>query len=244
MTAYRLRAVQGDIRGEIYPIVTTMILGRHVEDGGVSIGDALASRQHARIDCDEDGPAIEDLGSSNGTRVNGHRINGIRRLTTGDIITIGTTSLVLEDHLHPTAVSPVHAPEVVDDIPPAAPDDSSSDILEGSFPAELLVSLLANLPLAVLILDCQGRLLMINDHMKRLADIEVAGRHSGGEIIDMLGRQLTHPPALRNLITAADEGPVVLQLRAGGAWRTWGRPIPQGSLLCLQENGESGADGA
>ncbi len=243
MTTYRLRAVQGEIRGEIHPLTATVTLGRHIEDSGISVGDALASRRHARISCDEDGVMIEDLNSSNGTRVNGHRIDERKRLRLGDIITIGTTSLVLEDRHQPAPLSPAQTPDAIDEAPAVAADESSSEILGGRFPAELLVSLLANLPLAVLILDRQGRLLMINDHMKGLAEITVAGRHSGGEILDLLSRQLAHPPALRNLITAADEGPVILPLRNGGTWRTWGRPIPQGTLLCLQEGDPPLADG-
>jgi len=55
-----------------------------------------ASRHHARIFLDPAGCWIEDLGSTNGTLVNGERIDGSRRrLTAGDRIRIGDEELLL-----------------------------------------------------------------------------------------------------------------------------------------------------
>ncbi len=61
------------------------------------IADKMLSRQHARILKDGDGGlAIEDLGSRNGTYVNGERLVSIQPLKSGDRITVGGVTLKVE----------------------------------------------------------------------------------------------------------------------------------------------------
>jgi DNA-binding winged helix-turn-helix (wHTH) protein len=65
------------------------LVGRDV-DSVVSIASESASRRHAVIVVDERrGASIEDLGSKNGTRVNGERIHGAAALVPGDSIVVG-----------------------------------------------------------------------------------------------------------------------------------------------------------
>jgi hypothetical protein len=59
-------------------------------------GDEFASAKHARIEPRRDGVWIEDIGSTNGTFVNGARIDRPRRLTPGDVLRIGETDLRFE----------------------------------------------------------------------------------------------------------------------------------------------------
>jgi hypothetical protein len=61
----------------------------------IAIFDALISRRHARIQCDGDQAVIEDLGSRNGTRVNGVLISGPHTLREGDRIGIGSHELTV-----------------------------------------------------------------------------------------------------------------------------------------------------
>lgn len=61
---------------------------------GIVIQDSAASRQHAAIDVGSDSVTIEDLGSRNGTRVNGQRISSPHPLATGDVIGIGALEMV------------------------------------------------------------------------------------------------------------------------------------------------------
>jgi pSer/pThr/pTyr-binding forkhead associated (FHA) protein len=81
-----------------------LILGR---GPGVDIAfdDPDMSRQHARIDCEEGAPGIRDLGSTNGTFVNGAAVQAAE-LKNGDRIQLGdrTFQFVVEER-HP-------APEV------------------------------------------------------------------------------------------------------------------------------------
>ncbi|WP_240500170.1 FHA domain-containing protein [Halioglobus japonicus] len=60
-----------------------MVLGRSL-DCDLAIVTPHVSRQHARLDEAEDGLYIEDLGSSNGTVVNGKRASGRVRLRHDD----------------------------------------------------------------------------------------------------------------------------------------------------------------
>ena len=63
----------------------------------IAIGaDEYASARHARFEPRQDGVWVQDLGSTNGTYLNGARLEQPRRLTPGDIIRIGETDLRFE----------------------------------------------------------------------------------------------------------------------------------------------------
>jgi hypothetical protein len=87
--------VQGDgTRVEIGAEPIT--IGRHPESD-VVLNDAEVSRQHAEVRRDEDGTiVIVDLGSLNGTKVNGAGVKQRRPLQDGDQITIGAHTLRFE----------------------------------------------------------------------------------------------------------------------------------------------------
>jgi hypothetical protein len=58
--------------------------------------DEYASARHARFEPRQDGVWVQDLGSTNGTFLNGARLDHPRRLTLGDIIRVGETDLRFE----------------------------------------------------------------------------------------------------------------------------------------------------
>jgi pSer/pThr/pTyr-binding forkhead associated (FHA) protein len=58
--------------------------------------DEYASARHARFEPRQDGVWVQDLGSTNGTYLNGARLEHPRRLTRGDVIRIGETDLRFE----------------------------------------------------------------------------------------------------------------------------------------------------
>jgi len=68
------------------------ILGRS-SDATVFVDDAGVSRHHAQITIGEHGAILEDLGSKNGTVLNGRRIDGPTALADGSVILIGATTL-------------------------------------------------------------------------------------------------------------------------------------------------------
>ncbi|GAA1677470.1 antibiotic biosynthesis regulator FhaA [Fodinicola feengrottensis] len=86
------RLVASDGRQYSLSIGST-VLGRG-EAAQVRVADVGISRQHARLDFDGSRVVVTDLGSTNGTAVNGSRINAVA-LQPGDVIQVGTTTLTL-----------------------------------------------------------------------------------------------------------------------------------------------------
>jgi pSer/pThr/pTyr-binding forkhead associated (FHA) protein len=58
--------------------------------------DEYASSNHARVEPRRDGVWVEDVGSTNGTYLNGTRLTHAKRLTPGDILRVGETELRYE----------------------------------------------------------------------------------------------------------------------------------------------------
>lgn len=87
------RLVSGDGRQYAITMGSTTI-GRG-EQAQIRLPDVGISRVHVRIDFDGGQVIVTDLGSTNGTLVNGQRISTIA-LQPGDMIQLGTTSLTLQ----------------------------------------------------------------------------------------------------------------------------------------------------
>jgi pSer/pThr/pTyr-binding forkhead associated (FHA) protein len=73
-----------------------LTFGRAGDNSAVLSGDDFASSHHARVEAQRDGIWILDLGSTNGTWVNGERMDGRRKLREGDRVKIGQTELRFE----------------------------------------------------------------------------------------------------------------------------------------------------
>lgn len=71
-----------------------VVVGRSLKTA-LQLSDETVSRQHARLDYESGGHVIVDLGSTNGTFVNGKRVDR-RRLSPGDRIVLGKTRLVYQ----------------------------------------------------------------------------------------------------------------------------------------------------
>jgi pSer/pThr/pTyr-binding forkhead associated (FHA) protein len=71
-------------------------IGRGGQNDLALNGDDFASARHARFEPRRDGVWIQDLGSTNGTYVNGARIDRPRKLTHGDVVRVGETDLRYE----------------------------------------------------------------------------------------------------------------------------------------------------
>ncbi len=68
------------------------VVGRSV-DADFHIDDPYSSEFHARVGLDDDHVVVHDLGSTNGTYVNGRRVTTPTRLSKGDTVQIGKTIL-------------------------------------------------------------------------------------------------------------------------------------------------------
>jgi predicted component of type VI protein secretion system len=72
-----------------------IVVGRAPEGVTFRLTDRNVSRRHARFVVQNGSAFVEDLGSLLGTRVNGERISGKRRLREGDLVQIGDYDLAV-----------------------------------------------------------------------------------------------------------------------------------------------------
>jgi len=83
--------------GEIFTLDShPLTIGRAVNNDLSMPDDEYASGRHARFEPRRDGVWVEDIGSTNGTFMNGIRLTRARKLTPGDVIRVGETDLRFE----------------------------------------------------------------------------------------------------------------------------------------------------
>jgi DNA-binding response OmpR family regulator len=96
---------QGPVAGARFPLTRPVtILGR-AEDCDVQLDDPLASRRHAEVRRETWRYVLIDLGSRNGTLVNGEAITTPHHLQHGDAISLASIPLRFEDPNATTAVA-------------------------------------------------------------------------------------------------------------------------------------------
>jgi adenylate cyclase len=71
----------------------TLVVGR-APNSDIPVIDPTISRRHAEVECDDSGVTIRDLGSSNGTFVNGTRVDA-SAIVAGDVVTFGKVAFRL-----------------------------------------------------------------------------------------------------------------------------------------------------
>ena len=78
-----------------------VVIGR-ASDATIRLDDQAASRQHARVDVAGGEAWVVDLGSRNGTRVNGETVTEPRVLLSGDVVTLCSATLIFHREIGPT----------------------------------------------------------------------------------------------------------------------------------------------
>jgi hypothetical protein len=73
-----------------------LLLGRGSSNDVNLSRDGFASSKHARVEPRRDGVWVEDVGSTNGTYLNGIRLTRAKKLAAGDVMRIGETELRYE----------------------------------------------------------------------------------------------------------------------------------------------------
>ena len=73
-----------------------LTIGRGSQNDIPIATDEYASARHARFEPRQDGVWVQDLGSTNGTFLNGTRLDRPRRLAQGDVVRVGETDLRYE----------------------------------------------------------------------------------------------------------------------------------------------------
>ncbi len=91
-----LSIVQGAQTGESAELAPGLVLIGRGADCQLILDDDYVSTRHARVVAAEGGIYVEDLGSTNGTYVNGSRITAPTTISTSDTVRIGKTILKLE----------------------------------------------------------------------------------------------------------------------------------------------------
>jgi adenylate cyclase len=107
MSSFRLVSTSGDQSFEL-PAGRSLVVGRGVATD-IAIYDPTISRRHAELTARDDAVEVRDLGSSNGTCINGSRVsNG--RLVVNDTVTFGKVSYRIKE-ARPAGAEPLPLPE-------------------------------------------------------------------------------------------------------------------------------------
>jgi hypothetical protein len=113
---FRFVVRSGPNTGKIYPLeVSEIVIGREASNG-VAINDAEVSRKHAKLSLHGSAYVIQDLGSTNGTFVNGLRITSSQVLNPGDTVSFGESIVLVYGTVadaNATVISSAQAPRTV-----------------------------------------------------------------------------------------------------------------------------------
>ena len=120
--SYQLKERSGPNPGVTFPLEQEEVsLGRDLAND-ITISDPEVSRRHARFFMREASFFVEDLGSTNGTFLNGERISSPMQLRVGDVITFGENLVMVfektsedmeETMVAPPEVQPLETPQEV-----------------------------------------------------------------------------------------------------------------------------------
>lgn len=95
MPKLRVQTAPGLRAGAAYDLTNGAVLGRGSE-ADIVLEDSFSSSRHARLIPQGDAVVLEDLGSTNGTYLNGESLGGPQPLHDGDRIRIGDSEFTFE----------------------------------------------------------------------------------------------------------------------------------------------------
>ena len=92
-----LAIVEGpkELRGTRLPITGPIVIGRS-PGADIVIADDFVSARHARVTPAPGGAVLEDLGSTNGTVLDGTQVSGMVPLTAGSVIELGAVKIAVK----------------------------------------------------------------------------------------------------------------------------------------------------
>ncbi len=82
--------------GKVFPLSTLSVIGRSVETE-IALNDSFLSNEHARMELRDGVWSLEDLGSTNGTFLNGFEVRASTEVHDGDVVRVGRVELRLVD---------------------------------------------------------------------------------------------------------------------------------------------------
>ncbi|MEA2411918.1 MAG: hypothetical protein QOC77_2479 [Thermoleophilaceae bacterium] len=138
LEAVLLRVTEGPASGKVLRVAgQELLIGRQAPGDGKLGNDIEISRRHARVTRSDEGTfVIEDLGSTNGTFVNGTRITGAYVLSPGDELEMGDTKLTVEapPPIEDKVIAPTGAPPAVTTFAAIPPEFSADPAVAESEP--------------------------------------------------------------------------------------------------------------
>jgi hypothetical protein len=100
MSQFQFVMRSGPTPGVTFPLEGDQLtIGRDASNG-VAINDAEVSRKHSRLSFQGGKYVLEDLGSTNGTFVNGQRLSGPVVLKPGDVVSLGEQIVLMYDSVN------------------------------------------------------------------------------------------------------------------------------------------------
>jgi pSer/pThr/pTyr-binding forkhead associated (FHA) protein len=125
MAQFQFVMRSGPTPGVTFPLEGDQLtIGRDASNG-VAINDAEVSRKHSRLSFQGGKYVVEDLGSTNGTFVNGQRLAGPVVLKPGDVVSLGEQIVLMYDAINNDPGATMAAPrKSVRAEPPPAPSYS------------------------------------------------------------------------------------------------------------------------
>lgn len=97
MAQFQFVMRSGPTPGVVFPLEGEQLTIGRDSSNGVAINDAEVSRKHSRLTFQGGKYVIDDLGSTNGTFVNGQRLAGPVVLKAGDVVSLGEQIVLMYD---------------------------------------------------------------------------------------------------------------------------------------------------
>ncbi|HCB01470.1 MAG TPA: hypothetical protein DEP19_03720 [Anaerolineae bacterium] len=124
MAQFQFVMRSGPTPGVVFPLEGEQLTIGRDSSNGVAINDAEVSRKHARLTFQGGKFVIDDLGSTNGTFVNGQRLAGPVVLKAGDVVSLGEQIVLMYDAINSDAGATVAVSRKA--VQPAPPTQSYS----------------------------------------------------------------------------------------------------------------------
>jgi predicted component of type VI protein secretion system len=118
----------GPTPGKVFPLEAAEITVGRDTTNGITINDAEVSRRHAKLTLQGNAYQLEDLGSTNGTFVNGNRLSGPFTLKANDTVSFGENIVLIVEaafDANATMAAPVKAAKTTIAPLPATPSPAT-----------------------------------------------------------------------------------------------------------------------
>jgi hypothetical protein len=109
--SWQITILDGSYMNKTFTLDSDFAIGRG-EQNNLILMDGIASRKHALLKKTDRGYEIADLGSANGTFLNGEKINAATAVWDGDLILIGGTNMRISGASRPAEADIMSAPTI------------------------------------------------------------------------------------------------------------------------------------